>query len=95
MPLIFDLQFQDGTTRRIHIPAEIWKRSEKEVTKVFACEREVKSIVLDPQLETADVDISNNAWPERITPTRFELFKESQSRSRENPMQRAIRESGK
>jgi hypothetical protein len=95
MPLIFDLQFQDGTTRRIHIPAEIWKRSEKEVTKVFACEREVKSIVLDPQLETADIDISNNAWPERITPTRFELFKESQSRSRENPMQRAIRESGK
>ena len=92
MPLIFDLEFMDGTTRRIQIPAEIWKRSEKEVTKVFACEREVKSIILDPQLETADIDISNNTWPQRIAPTRFELFKENQGRSRENPMQRAKRE---
>jgi hypothetical protein len=92
MPLIFDLEFLDGTIRRVNIPAEIWKRSEIEVTKVFACEREVKSILLDPQLETADVDISNNTWPQRISPTRFELFKENQSRSRENPMQRAKRE---
>ena len=92
MPLIFDLEFMDGTTRRINIPAEIWKRSEKEVTKVFACEREVKSIILDPQLETADIDISNNTWPQRISPTRFEMFKENQGRSRENPMQRAKRE---
>ncbi len=92
MPLIFDLEFTDGTIRRIHIPAEIWKRSEKEVTKVFACEREVKSILLDPQLETADVDITNNSWPQRINPTRLELFKENQGRTRENPMQRAKRE---
>lgn len=92
MPLIFDLEFLDGTIRRVNIPAEIWKRSETEVTKVFACEREVKSILLDPQLETADVDISNNTWPQRAIPTRFELFKESQGRSRENPMQRAKRE---
>jgi len=95
MPLIFDLEFMDGTTRRINIPAEIWKKSEKEVTKVFACEREVKAILLDPQLETADVDISNNSWPLRVTPTRFEMFKENQSRSRENPMQRAKREPNK
>ena len=92
MPLIFDLEFTDGTIRRIHIPAEIWKRSEKEVTKVFACEREVKSILLDPQLETADVDITNNSWPQRINPSRLELFKENQGRTRENPMQRAKRE---
>ena len=95
MPLIFDLEFMDGTTRRINIPAEIWKKSEKEVTKVFACEREVKAILLDPQLETADVDISNNSWPQRVTPTRFEMFKENQNRSRENPMQRAKREPSK
>jgi hypothetical protein len=92
MPLIFELEFKDGNKRRIQIPAEIWKRSEQEVTKVFACEKEVVSILLDPQLETADVDLSNNAWPPRVVPTRFELFKESQGRSRENQMQRAKRE---
>jgi hypothetical protein len=43
-------------------------------------------------LETADIDISNNTWPQRISPTRFEMFKENQGRSRENPMQRAKRE---
>ena len=92
MPIIFELEFKDGNKRRIQIPAEIWKRSEQEVTKVFACEKEVVSILLDPQLETADVDLSNNAWPPRAVPTRFELFKESQGRSRENQMQRAKRE---
>jgi hypothetical protein len=92
MPLIFELEFKDGTKRRINIPAEIWKRSETEVTKVFACEKEVASIILDPQLETADVDLTNNMWPQRVIPTRFELFKESQGRSRENQMQRAKRE---
>jgi hypothetical protein len=95
MPLIFDLEFMDGTTRRINIPAEIWKKSEKEVTKVFSCEREVKAILLDLQLETADIDISNNSWPQRVMPTRFEMFKENQNRSRENPMQRAKREVNK
>jgi soluble cytochrome b562 len=92
MPLIFDLEFKDKTKRRVHIPAEIWKPGEAEVTKVFACEKEVVAIVLDPQLETADVDITNNMWPQRVVPSRFELFKESQGRSKENQMQRAKRE---
>jgi aminopeptidase N len=89
MPLIFELEFVDGTKKEIHIPAEIWKRSEPEVTKVFACANEVKSITLDPYQETADIDMANNYWPARPIPTRFELFKENNKRRQENPMQRA------
>jgi hypothetical protein len=89
MPLIFELEFVDGTKKEIHIPAEIWKRSEQEVTKVFACANEVKSITLDPYQETADIDMANNYWPARPIPTRFELFKENNKRRQENPMQRA------
>lgn len=92
MPLIFELEFVDGTTRKIHIPAEIWKLSEPSVTKVFATDKEVKRITLDPSLETADVDLSNNQWPTKVSPTRFELFKERQQPAEENPMQRAKRE---
>ncbi len=92
MPLIFELEFVDGTTRRIHIPAEIWKLSEPAVTKVFSTDKEVKRITLDPSLETADVDLSNNQWPAKVSPTRFELFKERQQPAEENPMQRAKRE---
>jgi hypothetical protein len=91
MPLIFEFEFADGTTRRFKIPAEIWKMSEPTVTKVFALDREATSIELDPQLETADVELNNNFWPARIIPTKFELFKQGQQRPEENPMQRAKR----
>jgi hypothetical protein len=33
------------------------------------------SLVQDPYWETADTDVSNNAWPRKITPSRVELFK--------------------
>ena len=91
MPLIFEFEFADGTRRRFKIPAEIWKMSEPTVTKVFALDREATSIALDPQLETADVELNNNFWPARIIPTKFELFKQGQQRPEENPMQRAKR----
>ena len=91
MPLIFEFEFADGTRRRFKIPAEIWKMSEPSVTKVFALDREATSIALDPQLETADVELNNNFWPARIIPTKFELFKQGQQRPEENPMQRAKR----
>jgi hypothetical protein len=65
--------------------------SEPTVTKVFALDRVATSIALDPQLETADVELNNNFWPARIIPTKFELFKQGQQRPEENPMQRAKR----
>ena len=30
---------------------------------------------VDPDLETADVDLSNNSWPKEETPNEFEQFK--------------------
>ncbi len=89
MPVIFEFEFVDGAKRTVHIPAEIWKMSEPTVTKVFAMEKEVVSISLDPLLETADVDVSNNYWPARLVPSRFELFKQGQYPSEPNPMQRS------
>ncbi len=92
MPLIFELEFKDGTKKEIRIPAEIWKRNEPEVTKVFSATNEIVSITLDPWLETADIDVSNNYWPPRVVPTRFELFKEGKAMPKENPMQKAKKE---
>ncbi len=98
MPLILQFEYEDGTTEIRRIPAEIWKMSEPTVTKVFVTDGPVAQITMDPMLETADVDMSNNYWPERPQPTRFELFK-SEGRKRwgasnqENPMQRAQRSS--
>ncbi|MCB0762134.1 MAG: M1 family metallopeptidase [Flavobacteriales bacterium] len=93
MPLIVEFEYVDGTRETRHIPAEIWRKGQLEVTKVFVTEKEAARISLDPLLETADTDISNNYWPPRPTPSRFEVFKKENGnrRGEENPMQRAKR----
>jgi len=74
----------------VRIPAEIWKRNHKQVSKVFITEKELVRVTLDPFLETADVDRNNNYWPPRVEPTRFQLYKQREY-NRENLMQRAKR----
>ena len=89
MPVILEWTFADGTTEVDRIPAEIWKTNDKEVTKVFMKDKEVTGIVLDPFLETADIDRTDNYYPSRPSDaSRFELFNRP-NRTRENPMQRA------
>jgi hypothetical protein len=56
------------------------------VTKVFVTDKPVIAFTLDPFLQTADTDLSNNAYPRKLAPTRFELF-EQQQRTQPNPMQ--------
>lgn len=89
MPLILEFTFEDDSKEVIKIPAEIWRRHEEKVSKVFIFEKAVKNVQLDPFLETADTDVSNNAWPPKAEPTKFELFKKK--RTYENPMQRQKR----
>ena len=96
MPLILQFEYEDGEKEIRRIPAEIWRMSEPTVTKVFVTNRPALQITLDPMLETADVDMSDNYWPARPQPTRFELFKSDRGRrggsGGENPMQRALRD---
>ncbi|SFC07547.1 hypothetical protein SAMN05421780_102483 [Flexibacter flexilis DSM 6793] len=86
MPLIVRMEFEDGTDSVARIPAEVWKLNDKNISKVFVTKKPVASFTLDPYLETADADLSNNSYPAKLTPTRFQLFKESR-RPQPNPMQ--------
>jgi hypothetical protein len=90
MPVILEFEYTDGSKETHRIPAEIWKMGSENVSKVFMSKKEVVRVVLDPTLETADTDRSNNYWPAQVEPTRFELYKRRDSKS-ENPMQRAKR----
>ena len=90
MPLIIEFTFADGTTEVRRIPAEIWRVYEEKVSKVFIFDKEVKSFRLDPFLETADTDLNNNTWPREMQATRYQLYKQEQTR-KENPMQRQLR----
>ena len=77
MPIIVEFEYEDGTKERKQYPAEIWRKNDTEVTKVFPSNKAITKIMVDPDEETADVDTSNNSWPKN-TETEFEKFKKNQ-----------------
>ncbi|MBL4909934.1 MAG: M1 family metallopeptidase [Alteromonadaceae bacterium] len=76
MPILLDITYADDSVEHVNIPAEIWRKNTKKVSKLFIRDKEIKAIALDPKWETADTDINNNYWPARIIKSRFELFKD-------------------
>jgi hypothetical protein len=92
MPIIIEWTYTDGTKELERIPAQVWRKNENHLTKVFVKDKEVKSIKLDPNRETADIDETNNSWPVVQTESKFEVFKSKQLGPRaipqtNNPMQ--------
>ena len=94
MPIIVQFNFEDGTNQIERIPAEIWRKNENNVVKVFLTTKKAVSIQLDPLKETADINESNNYWGTMPTTTsRFGLFKSNAANPRnpaptvKNPMQ--------
>jgi hypothetical protein len=74
MPIIVEFTYKDGAKERKTYPPQIWRYNDKEVTKIFSSEKEITKIALDPDLETADVDTSNNSFPKEEQ-TKFTQFK--------------------
>ncbi len=75
MPIILEFTFEDGTKETQRLPAQIWRKNENKVTKVFLTSKKAVTIQLDPMRETADIDESNNKWPNVSAPSKFALFK--------------------
>lgn len=75
MPLLLEWTYADGSTETEQLPAEIWRKNEEEVQKLFVKDKKVVSLSFDPQRETADTEEENNVFPRQNTPTRFEKFK--------------------
>ncbi|MFC5196421.1 M1 family metallopeptidase [Bizionia hallyeonensis] len=76
MPIIVEYTYADGTTKMEKYPAQIWRLNDKEVSKAVASDKEIVKITVDPNLETADVDTSNNSWPREVTQSQFDQFKD-------------------
>ena len=74
MPIIVELEYEDGTKDRHKFPAQIWRYNDKMVSKVFKTVKEIKKITIDPDLETADIDTSNNSWPKKDN-SKFDKFR--------------------
>ncbi len=96
MPIIVEFTFEDGSKQLERIPAQVWRKNENNVTKVFLTTKKATGIKLDPLRETADINEKNNSWPTAAEPelSKFAIFKaraagRGQSQGL-NPMQNAL-----
>ena len=74
-PLVVELELKSGKKTIERIPAEVWRYSPTKITKLFVTDEPLVGLTQDPYWETADIDVSNNSWPRKATPSRLELFK--------------------
>ncbi|MEJ7736531.1 MAG: M1 family metallopeptidase [Chitinophagaceae bacterium] len=100
MPVIVEWTYADSTKEVDRIPAQVWRKDESAVSKVFMKKKQVVSVRLDPMRETADINVQNNSWPKVDAPSRFTMFKLKQQTTRglspaNNPMQKARQEAKK
>jgi Peptidase family M1 domain len=83
-PLILKLDFTDGSSEELKLPAEIWRFNTEKASKFIVTKKELKAITFDPRQELVDCAIENNYWPRRLVKDKFQLHKEDKS---PNPMQ--------
>ncbi|MDN5211431.1 M1 family metallopeptidase [Fulvivirgaceae bacterium BMA12] len=75
-PVIIEWTYKDGTKEIEKLPAEIWRKNENEIVKVFSKSKEVANISIDPDQMTADTNTNNNHFPKREENSKFNRFKE-------------------
>ena len=85
MPIIYEVTYEGGQTETIRLPAEIWRRNAKTVTRMHITPKTIVSVELDPRWETADTHREDNYFPRRIEKKRLSSFGRSR---RPNLMQR-------
>ena len=76
MPLIVEYSYADGTKERVTYPVQLWRKNDASVKKVIASDKELVGVTVDPDLETADVNVDNNSWPKKESTSDFDKFKE-------------------
>jgi hypothetical protein len=69
MPILVEITYEDGTVE-ISSSSNLEKNNE---LKVYILLREtIKKIQIDPKLETADIDVTNNTWPKERIESKFD-----------------------
>jgi len=93
MPVILELEYADGEVEELRLPVEVWVSDTEAIRKIVISDREVVAFRLDPHLETADTDLSNNHFPREIGEETMQLGdgwrRRRQGRGEKNPMQQA------
>ena len=87
-PLVLQLDYTDGTSEELRLPAEIWRFNSEKASKLILTRKELKAVTFDPRQELVDCNVENNFWPRRLVKTRFQLFKDEKPA---NPMRELTR----
>jgi hypothetical protein len=95
MPVLLDLEFEDGSVESLRIPAEVWRSNSPSISKLIISEKVLTRVLLDPNRETADADLSDNVWPPEMAERTFRLKPQSKRGSGPNPMRDARKEAQK
>ena len=72
MPILVEITYEDDSKESFKYPAQIWRKNNDTARKVYATDKAIKKIQIDPKLETADIDVTNNTWPKQETKSKFE-----------------------
>jgi hypothetical protein len=72
MPILVELTYEDGSIENFKYPAQIWRKNNDTARKVYATEKAIKKIQIDPKLQTADIDVTNNTWPKEVVKSKFD-----------------------
>lgn len=91
MPVVLMVTFEDGSTREIRLPAEVWRMDSNACDTLVIAEQPITKFELDPYRETADINRDNNTFPPVLEPSRFQVFKAQRRGGDDNPMSRARR----
>lgn len=87
-PVVLQVTYADQTTERITIPADIWRKNGSSFEKLLIRSQPVIRVEIDPMLETADADTSNNVFPKEIKTHSFDVDPKNPPPS--NPMQQTM-----
>ncbi len=75
MPLPLRIEYANGETEDMMLPAEIWRRSPHQVTRMVLSSQAIVAVELDPLLQIADTNRNNNRIPQQIQRSRIELYR--------------------
>ncbi|MFM7605581.1 MAG: M1 family metallopeptidase [Prosthecobacter sp.] len=89
-PVILKVEYTDGSSEEMKLPAEIWRFDTREASKLIFTKKEIKAITFDPRQELTDTDVENNFWPRRPVKSRFQLYKDDKA---PNPMREVTKPS--
>ncbi len=75
MPIPLHIEYANGDTEDLMLPAEIWRRSPHQVTRMMLSEEPIIAVELDAMQQIADTNRNNNRIPQQIQRSRIEVYK--------------------